>query len=88
MPPCPFRNLPCRSGEIAVKSTEPRSGIIVERKVDRTVAGLNIEHYRKLLRTDLDEQKRRTVEKLLADEEAKLAAIDAKRKQQKLRSGR
>ncbi len=56
--------------------------------MDRTVAGLNIEHYRKLLRTDLDEQKRRTVEKLLADEEAKLAAIDAKRKQQKLRSGR
>ncbi len=48
--------------------------------MDKTVAELNIEHYRKLLASpDLDETKRRTVESLLAAEEAKLAQIKAER---------
>jgi len=42
--------------------------------MDRTVARLNIEHYRKLLATETDETRRRTLQKLMAEEEAKLAA--------------
>ena len=44
--------------------------------MDRTVARLNIEHYRKLLETETDEKKRATLTRLLAEEEAKLAALD------------
>jgi hypothetical protein len=42
--------------------------------MDRTVAHLNIEHYRRLLATEMDETKRQTILRLLAEEEAKLAA--------------
>lgn len=41
----------------------------------RTIARLNIEHYRRLLTTELDETKRRTIERLLIEEEAKLIAL-------------
>jgi hypothetical protein len=41
--------------------------------MDRTVAHLNIEHYRRLLATETDESKRKVLQKLLAEEEAKLA---------------
>jgi hypothetical protein len=41
--------------------------------VDRTVADLNIAHFKKLLSTEVDPDKRRTIERLLAEEEAKLA---------------
>jgi hypothetical protein len=44
-----------------------------EAVVDRTVANLNIEHFRKLLSTETDPVKRQTIERLLAEEEAKLA---------------
>jgi hypothetical protein len=47
--------------------------------VDRAVARLNIEHYRRLLATDLDAEKRRTLERLLAEEEAKLAALESRK---------
>ena len=40
--------------------------------MDRTVADLNIEHFRKLLASETDPVKRRTIERLLAEEEAKL----------------
>ena len=43
--------------------------------MDKTVARLNIEHYRKLLATEQDEAKRQTILRLLAEEEAKLAAL-------------
>ena len=43
--------------------------------MDETVARLNIEHYRKLLAEEKDEAKRRTLHSLLAEEEAKLAAL-------------
>jgi hypothetical protein len=39
--------------------------------MDRTVARLNVEHYRRLLAAELDEAKRRTLQQLLADEETK-----------------
>ena len=48
--------------------------------MDKSVAELNIEHYRKLLASgDLDDTKRNTVEALLAAEEEKLAQINAQR---------
>jgi hypothetical protein len=43
--------------------------------MDRTVAHLNIEHFRKLLAAEMDETKRQTILRLLAEEEAKLASI-------------
>jgi hypothetical protein len=42
----------------------------------KTIARLNIEHYRKLLMQETDEPKRRTILRLLAEEEAKLASLD------------
>lgn len=48
--------------------------------MDKTVAELNIEHYRKLLLTDIDEVKRETVKKLLSAEEAKLAHLIKRKK--------
>jgi hypothetical protein len=41
--------------------------------MDRTVARLNIEHYRRLLAQETDEARRQTLRRLLAEEEAKLA---------------
>jgi hypothetical protein len=41
--------------------------------LDRTVARLNIEHYRRLLATEADESRRQVILRLLAEEEAKLA---------------
>jgi len=41
--------------------------------VDKTVADLNIAHFKRLLETETDPAKRQTIERLLAAEEAKLA---------------
>ena len=41
--------------------------------MDRTVAHLNIEHYRKLLTQEMDETKRQTILRLLAEEEAQIS---------------
>jgi len=38
----------------------------------RRIAELNIEHFTRLLQTPLDQQTRKTVERLLAEERAKL----------------
>ena len=43
--------------------------------IDKAVAQLNIEHYRKLLSTETDPAKRATLRRLLVEEEAKLAAL-------------
>lgn len=43
--------------------------------MDRTIARLNIEHYRRLLAHEIDETRRQTVLCLLAEEEAKLAKL-------------
>jgi hypothetical protein len=43
--------------------------------MDKAVAQLNIEHYRKLLSIEAEPSKRAMLERLLADEEAKLAAL-------------
>lgn len=44
--------------------------------MDKAIAGLNVEHYRKLLANEVDETRRNTVLRLLAEEEAKLAALE------------
>jgi hypothetical protein len=41
--------------------------------LDRTVASLNIAHYKKLLATETDGPRRQLLLRLLAEEEAKLA---------------
>lgn len=41
--------------------------------MDRTVADLNIAHFKKLLAAETDPMRRQTIERLLAEEEAKLA---------------
>jgi hypothetical protein len=43
--------------------------------MDETIARLNIEHFHKLLATELDAAKRKTVLHLLAEEEKTLAAL-------------
>jgi hypothetical protein len=43
--------------------------------MDKAAAQLNIEHYRKLLSTETEPSKRAVLERLLAEEEAKLAAL-------------
>ena len=45
--------------------------------MDRTVADLNIAHFRKLLAAEADPAKRNVIERLLAEEEAKLARTQA-----------
>jgi hypothetical protein len=41
----------------------------------KNIARLNVEHYRRLLATETEPAKRAIVEKLLAEEEAKLRAL-------------
>jgi hypothetical protein len=43
--------------------------------MDKTIALLNIDHYRKMLATEHDETKRQTLLRLLDEEQAKLAAL-------------
>ena len=49
--------------------------------MDRSVAHLNIEHYKRLLATESDEARRELLVRLLKEEEAKLAR--AKQPEQK-----
>jgi hypothetical protein len=41
--------------------------------MDKTIAQLNINHYRRLLEKETDEQRRQMLLRLLAEEEAKIA---------------
>ena len=43
--------------------------------MDRDIARLNIEHFRKLLERETDETRRNMLLRLLAEEEAKLSAL-------------
>lgn len=51
--------------------------------MDKTVARLNVEHYRKLLANEADETRRQQIARLLAEEEAKLARLENPSKQRK-----
>ena len=55
-----------------------------ERAVDRSVARLNIEHFRRLLAEETDESRRQILLRLLVEEEAKLA--DPKPRERKRRA--
>jgi len=44
--------------------------------MDRSIARLNIAHFRERLKTESDETTRQTLLRLLAEEESKLAALD------------
>ena len=48
--------------------------------MDSFIAQQNIEHFRRLLATELSEQKRQSILHLLADEETKLRSIEKERK--------
>lgn len=45
------------------------------------VARLNIDHYREILATEIDEQRRKLIEQLLVDEKATLVAAESKDQQ-------
>ncbi len=51
--------------------------------MDRAVARLNIEHFRRLLAKETDESRRQILLRLLAEEEAKI--VDPKPKERKRR---
>ncbi len=51
--------------------------------MDEFVARLNIEHLQRKLTEETDENKVRVIARLLAEETAKLAAIEASKKQDK-----
>ena len=48
--------------------------------MDKFIAQQNIEHYRRLLETEVNEQKRQTILQLLANEKATLRSIEEERK--------
>ena len=48
--------------------------------MDKTVARLNIEHFRKLFANEADKTKRQLIARLLAEEEAKLARLEKQNK--------
>lgn len=51
--------------------------------MERTIARLNVEHYKQLLAAELDDEKRQTLKRLLAEEEAKLQTLSEKAKSKK-----
>lgn len=51
--------------------------------MDKTIARLNIENYRKKLAIEQDETKRQTLMRLLTEEQAKLAALDLPEKERR-----
>ncbi len=53
--------------------------------MDRTVARLNIEHFRRLLAKETDESRRQVIQRLLAEEEAKLADSTAPKERKRKR---
>ena len=53
--------------------------------MDRSVARLNIEHFRRLLAKETDESRRQVIERLLAEEEAKLAGNAPKERKRRAR---
>jgi hypothetical protein len=51
--------------------------------MDRDIARLNIEHFRKLLERETDETRRNMLLRLLAEEEAKLSVLSRNPREQK-----
>jgi hypothetical protein len=81
-------SLPQTSGSRTDEALESRRRPLLppheEREADsdmslsvRMIIELNIRHYRELLKSERDLSKRRTIEQLLAEEEAKLAKLSS-----------
>jgi hypothetical protein len=51
--------------------------------MDKTVARLNIEHFQKKLATETDATRRQQILRLLAEEEAKLTALESQKKRRR-----
>jgi hypothetical protein len=51
--------------------------------MDKSIARLNIDHFRKLLAEETDETKRRTLQQLLAEEEARLKSVEVHPRERK-----
>ena len=51
--------------------------------MDKDIARLNIEHFRRLLERETDETRRNMLVTLLAEEEAKLSALNRSAREQK-----
>ena len=60
------------------KAIADRVGVLL---MDEFIAKANIEHFKEQLKTETDEGKRRVLERLLADEEQKLAAALRRRRE-------
>ena len=56
--------------------------------MDRFVAEQNIEHFRRLLEIERNEQEKQSLLRLLADHEAKLRAIEKEERERRVFSGR
>lgn len=54
--------------------------------MDRSIARLNIEHFRRLLANETDETRRQMLLRLLAEEEAKLADPPGPKERKRTRS--
>jgi hypothetical protein len=54
--------------------------------MDKIVARLNINHFRRLLTQELDKTKQQTILRLLAEEEEKLRALWSRAGEQKLQA--
>lgn len=53
----------------------------------RMIIELNIQHYRRLLKTETDQTKRKTIGELLAEEEAKLSKLPPAKEQERRETG-
>jgi hypothetical protein len=56
--------------------------------MDEIIARHNIEHFRRLLANETEDAKRRTLVQLLAEEESRLAAADARAREKKAKRAR
>jgi ABC-type siderophore export system fused ATPase/permease subunit len=57
---------------------ENRLNTVTRSNIDHYIARLNIEHYKKILETEIDEVTRRIVTRLLAEEHANLVEVISK----------
>jgi hypothetical protein len=67
----------------AIPATRHKLFLSGNNTMRKFVAGLNIDHYREILAVETDGEKRKLIEKLLADAEAELAAAKEKDREQK-----
>ena len=70
---CPILNFQL---VLVLRATAIEAGEEANPDSPKNIARLNVEHYRRLLASETAPAKRATIEKLLAEEEAKLRALE------------